>query len=315
MRSINSPRCCGSFFPLSVLPLFAVSVLFGAVLNPQARAGEKFSSEANALVVARTTQSQVAQGTANPPDPEAQPAEEAPAAGEGETPAAGEGETPAAGANQLSGPTAGPDEVVTIPRSSAIIVSFPAELILDPKRQHNVPITLPLLQPIVDTDGQIVAPAKSLVSAQLKAMKGGDLIEIISVVVGGRVIPINAMGTLVPAQNKPEDVANPIVGSPGRLNNILTSLQQSSTFANQLTISTGGNRRLNGFDIADLAISLGAGLTTPVPKVPPAFVSITQGSVYILTLASPVTVPKRLVETGIQIRESLGEEGIIPTAQ
>ncbi|HEY9823823.1 MAG TPA: hypothetical protein V6D19_00120 [Stenomitos sp.] len=218
-------------------------------------------------------------------------------------------------AGQLSGPTAGPDEVVTIPKSSAIIVSFPAELILDPKRRHNVPITLPLLQPIVDSEGQIVAPAKSLVSAQLKSMKGGDLIEVTSVVVGGRVIPINALGTLVPAQHKPEDIANPVVPSAGRLNQTLDALRNSTTFTNRLIVDYTGQRRnnLGIFDVADLALSLGYGLTQPVPKIPPAFTNITQGAVYILTLASPVTIPKRLVETGLQIRENLGEEGVVPT--
>lgn len=218
-------------------------------------------------------------------------------------------------AGQLAGPTAAPDEVVTIPKSSAIIVSFPAELILDPKRRHNVPITLPLLQPIVDSEGQIVAPAKSLVSAQLKSMKGGDLIEVTSVVVGGRVIPINALGTLVPAQHKPEDIANPVVPSAGRLNQTLDALRNSTTFTNRLTFDFSGQRRnnLSAFDVADLALSLGYGLTQPVPKIPPAFTNITQGAVYILTLASPVTIPKRLVETGLQIRESLGDEGVVPT--
>jgi hypothetical protein len=255
-------------------------------------------------------------GEAQPTDG-TQPPTDGTQTGEEAAPADATGEGGTGGTtNVLQGPTAGEDEVVTIPRSSAIIVSFPAELILDPNRKHNVPITLPLLQPIVDKDGQIVAPAKSLVNAQIKAMKGGDLIEVTSVVVGGRVIPINALGTLVPAQNKPEDVANPIVGSPGRLNNVLTTLQQASTFTNQLSVNFDNRpRRLNGFDVADLAIALGAGLTAPVPKIPPAFVNITQGTVYILTLASPVTIPKRLVETGIQIRESLGEEGVIPAAQ
>lgn len=254
-------------------------------------------------------------GEAQPTDG-TQPPTDGTQTGEEAAPADATGEGGTGGTtNVLQGPTAGEDEVVTIPRSSAIIVSFPAELILDPKRKHNVPITLPLLQPIVDKDGQIVAPAKSLVNAQIKAMKGGDLIEVTSVVVGGRVIPINALGTLVPAQNKIEDVAAlSSGGTPSQLNNTFGSLQawqQSIGFDG----SGSNSLRLNSYNLVGLGLALAFGLTQPTNKLPPPFVSITQGTVYIVTLASPVTIPKRLVETGIQIRESLGEEGVIPAAQ
>jgi hypothetical protein len=197
------------------------------------------------------------------------------------------------------------NESVTVPKSSAIIVSFPTEIMLDPKRQNNVPITLPLVRPIVDLEGNVVVPAKSLVSAQLKPMKGGDLVEVIALVIGGRVIPINAIGTLVPAQKKPEDFSNQYVPNPGPLNNVFNSLsnwQLSSTYLN-----LNKNAQLN--DYIGIGLAVANGLTTPKPKNPPAYVSISQGTIYILTLATPFSIPKKLVDTGIQLEQNVEANG------
>ncbi|MGB8698330.1 MAG: hypothetical protein WCD18_02850 [Thermosynechococcaceae cyanobacterium] len=293
---------------VKLLPLLTASALMCLLPSSPVNAAEKITSGKNLVLDIHNSRNWMAEVPKQEVNPTPTPADQTTT----DTPVEEAPTTSSSSSNKLSGPTAAADEIVTIPQSSALIISFAAELILDPKRKHNVPITLQLLQPIVDTEGQIVAPAKSLVTAQIKAMQGGDLIEAIAVVVGGRVIPIHAMGLLVPAQHKPEDVANPVVNSPGRLNSVLTTVQQSSAIAARLGSS---GKRLNTFDVIDLGLSLGVGLTNPVPKIPPAFVNIAQGSVYVLTLASPVAIPKRLVETGIQIRESLGEEGTILTTQ
>jgi hypothetical protein len=192
--------------------------------------------------------------------------------------------------------TAAFTDTITIPQSSAIVVSFPAELTLDPKRKYNFPITLSLARPVVDEQGNIVLPARSLISARMKAMKGGDLIEADGVIIGGRVIPINAIGAMVPAQTRPEDFANQFVPSPGPVNNVFNSLV--------LWQSTALNLDPDTDTYLGAALALLAGLTTPKPKDPPPYVSISQGTVYILTLAAPITVPRQLVETGLQLQEN-----------
>jgi hypothetical protein len=198
---------------------------------------------------------------------------------------------------------------VTIPQSSAIVVSFPAELTLDPKRKYNFPITLSLARPIVDAQGNIVLPARSLISARMKAMKGGDLIEADGVIIGGRVIPINAIGAMVPAQTRPEDFANQFVPSPGPVNNVFNSLV--------LWQSTALNLDPDLDTYLGATLALLAGLTTPKPKDPPPYVSIPQGTLYILTLAAPITVPRQLVETGLQLQQdnTATDENVDNTAQ
>jgi hypothetical protein len=208
---------------------------------------------------------------------------------------------------QMTPPPAFAD-AVTIPQSSAIVVSFPAELTLDPKRKYNFPITLTLARPVIDEQGNVVLPARSLISARMKAMKGGDLIEADGVIIGGRVIPINAIGAMVPAQTRPEDFANQFVPSPGPVNNVFNSLV--------LWQSTALNLDPDTDTYLGAALALLAGLTTPKPKDPPPYVSITQGTVYILTLAAPITVPRRLVETGLQLQQTVSpEENLDNTAQ
>jgi hypothetical protein len=196
--------------------------------------------------------------------------------------------------------TAAFTDTITIPQSSAIVVSFPAELTLDPKRKYNFPITLSLARPVLDEQGNVVLPARSLISARMKAMKGGDLIEADGVIIGGRVIPINAIGAMVPAQTRPEDFANQFVPSPGPVNNVFNSLV--------LWQSTALNLDPDTDTYLGAALALLAGLTTPKPKDPPPYVSIAQGTVYILTLAAPITVPRQLVETGLQLQENVGTE-------
>ncbi|MGB8699239.1 MAG: hypothetical protein WCD18_07475 [Thermosynechococcaceae cyanobacterium] len=314
MRPLHDLRFSSSMGRAVLLPLLILSTLEIAALplraNPKPTPGSVAVPSQKLSATPRIAQA-TGQPVKTPPPPppgnagapaEEPPAEEPPAE---EPPAEDTGAEEGSTSGQLIPPTASPDEMITIPKSSAIVVSFPAEITLDPKRKHDVPITLTLIQPIVDSEGQIVAPAKSLATAKMKAMKGGDLIEVVSVVVGGRVIPINAIGTLVPAQNKPEDVANPVVGSPGLLNNTLLALQQSSAISNRVLsgFGVGRNRPFSAYEAIDLGLAIGVGLTQPVPVIPPAFVNIAQNTVYILTLASPVTIQKRLVETGLQIIE------------
>ncbi len=317
MRPLARLRDSNLILKRIIIPLLAITILDGAAYTLRAAADTKKSTVAQNSTVAATVSSQPKAGSSStskigikrlsqassiplkggrsrisqPILPKVVPSAPAPS-----EPAPSE---PPNSTEEAS--TAETDnESVTVPKSSAIIVSFPAEIMLDPKRQHNVPITLPLVRPLVDLEGNVVVPAKSLVSAQLKPMKGGDLVEVIALVIGGRVVPINAIGTLVPAQKKPEDYSNQYVPNPGPLNNVFNSLsnwQLSSTYLN-----LNRNARLN--DYIGIGLAVANGLTTPKPKDPPAYVSISQGTVYILTLATPFSIPKKLVDTGIQLEQN-----------
>jgi hypothetical protein len=310
MRPLYELRCSSSVLTLTIVPLLTASFLGWTALplraNIQARYpvggrimpthGSSFHGQypPNKGASPSPTSTPLPAQSDTPNTPETVEAEPAPVSKPASIP----------GLEQESSVSDTANATVTIPKSSAIIVSFPAEIMLDPKRQHNVPMTLPLMRPIVDVDGNIVIPAKSLVIAQLKSMPGGDLIEVTAVVVGGQVVPINAIGTLVPAQKKPEDYSNQYIPSPGPLNNTFNSLSNWQLSSNYLSLTK--NARLN--DYIGIGLAVANGLTTPTPKSPPAYVNITQGSIYVLTLANSVTLPKKLVDTGIELQQNVVDE-------
>jgi hypothetical protein len=311
MRPLYHLRCSSSVLTLTIVPLLTASLLGWSALPSKANIRARYPSSGQMVPTRGSSfpghysphkgaspSSGVKSLPAQPDTPDT--AETEPLS----TPAPASAPAATPGLEQESSVSDTANETVTIPKSSAIIVSFPAEITLDPKRQHNVPMTLPLMRPVVDADGNIVIPAKSLAIAQLKSMPGGDLIEVTAVVVGGRVVPINAIGTLVPAQKKPEDYSNQYIPSPGPLNNTFNSLSNWQLSSNYLSLNK--NARLN--DYIGIGLAVANGLTTPTPKSPPAYVNITQGSIYILTLANSVTLPKKLVDTGIELQQNVVDE-------
>jgi hypothetical protein len=311
MRPLYELRCSSSVLTLTIVPLLTASFLGWAALPLRANIQARYPSGGRIMPTRGSTfpaQYPPHKGASPSPASTPLPAQsDTPDTVEVEPlPASKPASIPASipGLEQESSVSDVANETVTIPKSSAIIVSFPAEIMLDPKRQHNVPMTLPLMRPIVDVNGNIVVPAKSLVIAQLKSMPGGDLIEVTAVVVGGQVVPINAIGTLVPAQKKPEDYSNQYIPSPGPLNNTFNSLSNWQLSSNYLSLNK--NARLN--DYIGIGLAVANGLTTPTPKSPPAYVNITQGSIYVLTLANSVTLPKKLVDTGIELQQNVVDE-------
>jgi hypothetical protein len=195
------------------------------------------------------------------------------------------------------------DQRITIPNDSALVVFFPNELRLSAQRkakqQHDLPLVLPLVQPILDEQGNIAIPARSLVSALVTQVEGGIYIRANSVVVGGMVIPIEATGAFIPLQNSPDDFYNYATKPPSLLNNLATNLSTWSTSAEDVFGQDGS-----------LAIGAGlalvSGLTTPQSISPPPTINIPQGTVHILTLTTSLQMPATLVRRSSQTIDPSG---------
>ena len=173
-----------------------------------------------------------------------------------------------------------PNQEVTIPQSSAITITFSSPVTFDAGQKQSLPITAFLAQPLLDSNGNIVAPANSPVSVQLKPTQGGVQIQAESLVIGGRVIPIQASSLFIPGHTVTaanNGTTQPVLGNiGGSIGNILNSATHSTTDLAPMGTNVGS--------VLDAVLGSGSSKSVRVVEIP-------QGSIYILTLQAPVTVP------------------------
>ena len=99
-------------------------------------------------------------------------------------------------------------QTTTIPQSAAIVVAFPDGVQFKGRKRDKQPVTLMLVQPVLDSSGNVVAPANSLVQAQLEPVgKRGVQIRAESIIAGGQVISIQAVSSTIPAARVTDSVA------------------------------------------------------------------------------------------------------------
>lgn len=170
---------------------------------------------------------------------------------------------------------------VMIPQAAAIVIVFPSDVIIeDVGKMQEHPITLLLAQPLLDSQGNVVAPANSPVSSYLKPSNGGVQIVVESIVVGGRVIAVQTNSLTIPVKE--------VTIKQG-----IDRAQQHGVVASSLAGGVG-EAFSNNPEVADkieaAAGVVGAliGLTSP-KKMQAAVVP--QGSSYVLKLQAPVIVP------------------------
>ncbi|MBD2774777.1 hypothetical protein [Iningainema tapete] len=186
------------------------------------------------------------------------------------------------------------NQEVTIPKSSAITISFPTPVTFNAGQKKSLPTAALLAHPILDSNGNVVAPPSSPVSIELQPFDGGAKIVAQSVVIGGRVIPITASSPLIPGKTV-------TIASGAQL------AQENQYFYRNLVGSVFGvfgsaNRASNDI-ITNLTnfgntVGTGIGILTGLssPKTTRQ-VEITSGSMYVLTLQAPVTLPASVVIT------------------
>ncbi|MCA1991146.1 MAG: hypothetical protein LDL41_03740 [Coleofasciculus sp. S288] len=176
------------------------------------------------------------------------------------------------------------DQVVTIPQSTAIVVAFPSNVeIPDVENMQKQPITLILVQPLLDKLGNEVVPANSPINGQLEPSENGVRVLVNSIVVHGRVVPIQSSSLVIPGQ--------------------VRSASRSREFGQAVSSLGAGigdafgrpsNPSSDAPTLGDQLAAGGAVLGTLIGAVSPRkahTVMIPQGSVYMLTLQTPVTLP------------------------
>jgi hypothetical protein len=166
-----------------------------------------------------------------------------------------------------------------IPASTAIAIAFPQELIL--RADNETATTLFTAQPIYDQDGNEVVAARSLISARLKPSKGGVEIVADSLIVRGRTVAIRASSIVVPGQT--------VTVASGA-----DRARESSQLYSKLGGSIGGALNSDDASGAKTGALIGNGLGLIVGFFSPhkeTIVKIPQGSIYVLSLQSSVSLP------------------------
>jgi hypothetical protein len=170
-----------------------------------------------------------------------------------------------------------------IPQSTAITVAFPANMVLDAKKEQDYPTTLMLAQPLLDSMGNQLAAQGSPVVARLRPVKNGAQIIAESLVIHGRTVPIQATSPVLPSRKV-----------------VLSSGMQQAQGMSPLGARVGGGLLggINGGNFVDFnqGAMLGSGLGALAglaSEKSVQVVEIPQGSVYVLTLQMPValTIP------------------------
>lgn len=202
------------------------------------------------------------------------------------------------------------NQEVTIPQSSAIIITFPIALTFDISRKKSLTTAAYLAKPVLDSNGNVVAETNSPINIQLQPTQGGAQLKAEALVIGGRVTPILASGPLIPDHK----VITTSSMQRAQANQGLLSNIAGSAFNVLFGVFGGATRTSNdqSINFSNIGNSVGTGLGVisglSSPKTTRQ-VEIPQGSVYILTLEAPVTLLPKVIQTS-----TITQTPAIPTA-
>jgi hypothetical protein len=177
---------------------------------------------------------------------------------------------------------------ITIPEASAITVTFCSTVRFDSKHRSIFPVVAYLARPVMDNNGNVLAPVNSLVNAQLKPTKEGVQVSVDALVVGGRFVPIKTAQLPVPMLSKTDQQNNYSYSynddNLGIAFNVANGLQEWLTDQEILSDSFG--------DVLGAGLTVAAGVSrarsrpknTQVMEVP-------QGSTLVFPLMASVSLP------------------------
>lgn len=177
----------------------------------------------------------------------------------------------------------------TISQSSAIVVGFPQNLEIDAKQKQGQTLTLPLAQPITDGHGNELVPAGSPVSVKIVPEdKKGVYIIAESIVANGQLIPIQATSSKIASVKIKVKTAKEqarenraVFGNLG--GNVAVGLTNDE---NELATETTKDATTGA------AIGNTVGIISGLLSAENVYlVRIPQGSVYVLQLNAPITLP------------------------
>lgn len=185
------------------------------------------------------------------------------------------------------------NQVAIVPQSSAITITFPISLTVNASQKRSLTTAAFLARPLLDSNGNVVADTNSPINVEIQPTKGGAQIKAVALVVNGRIIPIQAIGPLIPdrpvtttGNSQKQGFYNSLAGS------VFNVLLSTSGVANKLGTDTSNS----------IGNSLGTGLVTISgmnSSKTTHQVEIPQGAVYILTLDTSITIPPKLQTTSV----------------
>ena len=190
-----------------------------------------------------------------------------------------------------------------LPVGSAIVAKFTRQIILDPNRKYDMPVTLFSMLPIYDNAGQIALPTGSVITGLLQKREGGDYLTVKSMVYRGLEVPIEASGQVIPAQIRPESYNQFSVPPKTRSSGFFDALVNSNLVSGLTSVllinntSKGNNQLQLGTAMLGLlgAEALFRGFAVlserPIRPLPP-LVEIPEGSVIVVSLSSNLTLPE-----------------------
>ena len=115
-----------------------------------------------------------------------------------------------------------------IPTGSGIVAKTLMQIVTDPARKYAVPVTMITVLPIFDTNGNPIIPASTLLTGRIEKRDGGDEIIIESLLYKGRVIDLDTISRLVPAQIRPENFGQFVTPPKSRTSTMFKSVRDSS---------------------------------------------------------------------------------------
>ena len=194
-----------------------------------------------------------------------------------------------------------------IPAKTAIVGRVLLDIVLDPGRKYDMPVTLVSAIPIYDSNGTDVIPTGSVITAIIQKRDGGDYITVDRIVYRGLNIEIPCHGRLIPAQIRPENYGEYIEQPKSKLSTALTASQDSVLLPTLLGIAVANSYQYDkygykteqqnltplvlGIAGIDLGIKLLAALFDNPPKTLPPLVEIPEDSLIVFTTGSDIVLP------------------------
>jgi hypothetical protein len=187
-----------------------------------------------------------------------------------------------------------------LPKSSALVIAFPQQVQVDSGKKKSYPMTVLLAQPILDQNGAEVVKANSPVAIELVPHKKDIKIVAKSIIVGGKIVSIQATSPVIPSQK-----VTVKSGNQKAKNNSKVSASLGGSIVGAFSSDTDGTMK-GGY--AGNAIGILTGLTS-AKKI--RLVNIPQGSVHILELETAAALPVQPNNLQTQVESSTATENIV----
>ena len=189
----------------------------------------------------------------------------------------------------------------TIPKHSAIVGKTLLDIVLDPQRKYDLPVTLLTALPVYADNGQVALPVNTILTALIQKRDGGDYIVIEKAVYRGFNIPVPSQGRLIPAQIKPENYGNFFVPPKTKASTVVESVVNANLVSTLLGVALAESfNQENGSNVTplligvlgvDVGVRIIAALFDSGPKQIPPLVEIPRDSLIVFTVSDSVSLP------------------------